>query len=99
MQKEFDRNVVRVQEEEVLNLKKLAKVYATMSPAAVTTIFKEMEDDKIVKILAFLKESEAAPILEHLAKMGETEAKRAAALTERFRLSISRNPAVKGKNI
>ncbi len=90
MQKEFDQNVLRIRDEEVPNLKKLAKVYAAMTPQAALTIFKELEDDKIVKILTFLKDSEAAPILESMAKAGEAEAKRAAAITERVRLSISR---------
>ena len=32
LQKEFDQNVLRVQEEETANLKKLAKVYSAMTP-------------------------------------------------------------------
>src|SRR2546421_8601497 len=43
-QKEFDRNIVRVRDEESANLKKLAKVYANMSPEGAATIIKQMED-------------------------------------------------------
>jgi flagellar motility protein MotE (MotC chaperone) len=97
MQKEFDANVVRVREEETANLKKLAKVYATMTPDGATTIFKEMEDDKIVKIFLFMKEAETAPILEGMSKGGDMEAKRAALISDRLRLAISRPPASKSK--
>jgi len=95
MQKDFDRTVVRVKEEESLNLKKLAKVYAGMSPEGAATIIKQMEDDQIVKFLVFMKEGESAPLLESFAKLGETEAKRAAAISERLRTAVFRNPAPK----
>jgi flagellar motility protein MotE (MotC chaperone) len=97
MQKEFDANVVRVREEETANLKKLAKVYATMTPDGAATILKEMEDDKIVKIFLFMKEAETAPILEGMSKGGDMEAKRAALISDRLRLAISRPPASKSK--
>jgi len=95
MQKEFDRNVARVKEEESPNLKKLAKVYANMSPEGAATIIKQMEDDQIVKFMVFMKEGETAPLLESFAKLGETEAKRAAAISERLRTAIFRSPAPK----
>ena len=95
MQKEFDRNVVRVKEEESPNLKKLAKVYANMSPEGAATIIKQMEDDQIVRFMVFMKEGETAPLLESFAKLGETEAKRAAAISERLRTAIFRSPAPK----
>ena len=94
-QKEFDRNIVRVRDEESANLKKLAKVYANMSPEGAATIIKQMEDDQIVKFMVFMKENESAPLLETFAKLGEAEAKRAAAVTERLRRAIFRNPSSK----
>ncbi len=95
MQKDFDRNVVRVKEEESANLKKLAKVYANMSPEGAATIIKQMEDDQIVRFMVFMKEGETAPLLESFAKLSETEAKRAAAISERLRTAIFRSPAPK----
>ena len=94
-QKDFDKNVLRVQEEEALNLKKLAKVYAAMSPEGAVPILKQMEDDQIVKFMAFMKENETAPLLESFAKLGEAETKRAAAMSERLRTVIFRRPASK----
>ena len=97
MQREFDHNVLRIRDEETANLKKLAKVYATMSPEGATGILKEMEDEQVVKIMVFMKENETAPILEALAKSGNDQAKRAALISERLRLSISRPSAASNK--
>ena len=90
LQQEFDRTVLRVRDDEAANLKKLAKIYATMSPEGATTIIRLLEEEEIAKLLVFMTESEAAPLLESLAKMGEADAKRAAALSERLRKSIRR---------
>jgi len=90
LQQEFDANVVRVKQEETANLKKLAKIYAAMAPESAATILKELQDDDIVRIIAFMKESESAPILELLAKPGASDAKRAAQISERLRLCLSR---------
>ena len=95
LQREFDRNVVRIPEQETANLKKLGKTYATMSPEGAATIFKQMEDDQVVKILVFMKEGETAPVLESFARLGEAEAKRAAVISERLRTSIPPRPAAK----
>jgi flagellar motility protein MotE (MotC chaperone) len=97
LQQEFDRNVVRIREEETANLKKLAKVYAAMTPDNALAILKELGDDQVVKILAFMKENETAPILECMARAGDIEAKRAALISERLRLTIARPVATKGK--
>ena len=88
LQKEFDRNVVRVQEQEVANIKKLAKMYAAMDSTGAATIFKQMDDDQVVKIMMYMKEGETAPILEGLARLSETEAKRAALISDRLRTAI-----------
>ena len=95
MQKEFDHNVLRVREEETANLKKLAKVYAAMSPEGAAPIFKQMDDDQIVKILIYMKEGETAPLLENFAKLGEAETKRAATISERLRSTIFRSANIK----
>ena len=95
MQTEFDRNVVRVREEEMANLKKLAKVYAAMSPEGAAAILKQMEDEQILKFMVFMKDAETGPVLEGLAKLSEADAKRAATLTDKLRGTLFRNPAPK----
>ena len=97
-QEDFDKNVTRVQEEEVVNLKKLAKTYAAMEPAAAATIMRELADPVIVKIMLFMKESETAPVFEALARPNEQAAKRAALVSERLRLAISRKAVEKPKS-
>jgi hypothetical protein len=95
LQAEFDQNITRVRAEETVNLKKLAKTYAAMTPDGAASIFKALDDDSAVKIMMFMKETETAPILEALAKPGEVQAKRVAAISERLRLGITtkKNPS------
>jgi flagellar motility protein MotE (MotC chaperone) len=95
MQAEFDRNVVRVGEEETANLKRLAKIYAAMTPEGVASVFHEMKDDEVVKVFAFMKDSETAPILEVMAHLGPTDAKRVAQLSERLKVTMYRTPPTK----
>jgi flagellar motility protein MotE (MotC chaperone) len=90
MQAEFDRNVVRVKEEETSNLRRLGKTYSGMTPEGAALILKQMDDDQIVKILLFMKEAEIAPVLENFAKLSEAEAKRAALVSERLRTASSK---------
>ena len=97
LQREFDRNVTRVKDEEFGNLKKLAKIYAEMSPESAAVVFRQMDDTAVVKILMYMKDSETAPILENISKKGDADAKRVAALTERLRLALRTNPLAKTK--
>lgn len=90
-QNEFDRSVVRVREEEVANLKRLAKIYSAMSPEGAVSILRELKDDDVVRIFAFMKDGDTAPILESLARQGQTEAKRAAQISDRLKVCLSRN--------
>jgi flagellar motility protein MotE (MotC chaperone) len=88
LQDDFDKSVVRIQEEETPNLKKLAKVYGGMAPASAATVMSQLDDASLVKILYYMKESETGAVLEIMAAKGPAEAKRAAAISERVRLSI-----------
>ena len=95
LQSDFDQNVLRISEEETANLKKLAKVYADMDPATAAKILEEMDDSSIIKIMVFMKDVETAAIWEALAKQGQPQAKRAALLSDRIRLTSFRNNAAK----
>jgi flagellar motility protein MotE (MotC chaperone) len=86
LQAEMDQAFVRIQENELANLKRLAKVYAAMSPDGAAKIMTEFQDDAAVKIFAQMKESETAPILELMAKDGPTAARRVALISDRLRL-------------
>ncbi len=84
---ELDKDITRVREDEVANLKRLAKMYGTMEPAAAANVFLEMDESSVVKIMLVMKDSETAPVLDALAKQGAVGAKRAASLSERLRLA------------
>lgn len=85
---DLESTVTHVTQEEAVNLRKLSKVYATMSPEGASRILKEMDDDQIVKILGLMKESESAPIIEGLGTGSQAETKRAATISNRLRLLL-----------
>ncbi len=91
LQTNFDANVLHVRDEEVANLKKLAKVYADMAPDSAANILSELDDPAVVKIMVFMKDGETAAIFESFAKKGQPAAKRAASLSERLRLAAYRS--------
>jgi flagellar motility protein MotE (MotC chaperone) len=95
LQKEFDQSVLRVQEEETANLKKLAKVYSAMTPEGAAGIFAGMDDLQVAKIMVFMKETETAAVLEVMGKKSAADAKRAVALSDRLRLASFRSNAAK----
>ncbi len=90
MQMDLDKTVIRVKDEEKDNLKKLGKLYASMAPEGAAKIIHELEDEPAVKILYLMKESEAGLILEELAK-DPVQAKRAAQISERLRLTLGKS--------
>jgi flagellar motility protein MotE (MotC chaperone) len=91
LQQDLDKVILRIRDEEVANLKKLGKMYSTMSPEGAASIIRQMDDDQAVRIMVFIKEAEAAAILENLALAGEAEAKRAVMLSERLKHAVFRN--------
>lgn len=90
LQRDFEQNVTRLKEEEQANLKKLAKLYTTMSTDGAVLVMKELPDDTLVKLLALMKETELAPLLEMLSKPNAAAAQRVALLTDRYRMLQSR---------
>jgi flagellar motility protein MotE (MotC chaperone) len=92
LQSEFDKSVIRVKEEETGNLKKLAKVYADMSPETAADVLSQLDNEAIVKILLYVKEEQTAAILEALAKKGQSNSRRTAEISEQLRLSAHNTP-------
>lgn len=85
LQMDFDKNVVRLKEQQLDNLKRQTKIVAAMSPEGAAAMLNEMPEEQTVGVLFMLKADAASSILDTLSKMGKTEAKRAAQLTERLR--------------
>lgn len=89
LQFEFDQTIIRIKEEEVPNLKKLARLYSTMSIEGAIAIIRELDDLVVVKLMSFMKEDQSAPLLEAMAREGETQAKRAANIAEALRKTVA----------
>lgn len=89
LQAQVEASIVRINAEEAVNIKKLSKTYAAMSPDGAAPIMKEMEEVTLVKVIALMKEAETAAILEAMSKLGPDEAKRVAKITERLRFYLA----------
>jgi flagellar motility protein MotE (MotC chaperone) len=98
LQSQFEATIVRLNAEESVNIKKLARTYAAMAPEGAAPIMKELEENTLTKILAVMKETESAPILEAMSKLGPEEARRVAKVTERLRFYLSQTKDVKKPN-
>lgn len=85
---EFDQTFVRVQGEEAKNLKRLAKMFATMEPATAMQVMDQLGEDEMSKLLAIMKDDQVTSILQYLASQGEEQAKRAAALAGRLKRAL-----------
>lgn len=88
IQQQFDKNILRVQESETANIKKLAKTYSSMEPEEAAAVFKAMEDDAAAKVLRVMKEDKVTEIIKVMSKPTEADARRAARILDRIRLSI-----------
>jgi flagellar motility protein MotE (MotC chaperone) len=91
MRKEIDERVLEIQDSEIKNLKTLAQTYAAMTPAAAVAIFREMDENMVVKILACMKVDRTGPILGEMSKVQskpgeETMTVRAARISDKLRL-------------
>jgi hypothetical protein len=92
LQKEFDQNVLRLKDEEAPNYRKLAKLHASMSPEGAAAIFREMPDDEVAKIFAYMKVEDVSQVLDTLGRLGKTEAKRVVLLTDKMRRTLPPAP-------
>lgn len=99
LQMQVEASIVRINAEEAVNIKKLAKTYAAMSPDGAAPIMKEMEEATLIKIIALMKEAESAPILEAMSKLSPDDAKRVAKVTDRLRFYLSEQAKTKGKPV
>lgn len=85
----FD-DIVSLEASEKGNLKTLAKTYANLEPAAAVSIFEELDDPTVVKILFFMRPETVGEILQQMAAQGgggsEERVRRAARLSNMLRL-------------
>lgn len=89
MRADIASRITSIQADEVKNLKSLVATYSNLTPKATLTIFKEMDDTMVVKILALMKTDVTTPLFEEMSKQAATDpfvARRIATLTEKLRL-------------
>ena len=84
IQSDFEKDVVRLRDEQSRNLKRQAKSMADMAPEAAATLLDQMSDGDAARLLSVMKNAQFTTLLETLGKMGPTQTRRAAAITERM---------------
>jgi flagellar motility protein MotE (MotC chaperone) len=89
LRQEIESSILKMKEDEQLNLKRLAKTYAVMEPAGSSKVLLELEPDMAAKILYLMKDDVVAGVLDAMSKAGNDGVKRAAELTRRLRLMQS----------
>jgi flagellar motility protein MotE (MotC chaperone) len=96
MRDDITGRVVSIQADEMKNLKSLVATYSSLTPKATLTIFKEMDDTMVVKLLSLMKTDTVSPLFEEMSKQAATDpamGKRVATLSEKLRLLKSASPA------
>jgi len=78
-------SIVKMEEDEKKNLKKLSKMYGLMEPQQASKILAGMDDEIIVNILMGMKERQAAKLLGSFASQNDTLKKRAAQISKKMR--------------
>ena len=87
--------VVSIQSDEMKNLKSLVATYSNLTPKATLTIFKEMDDSMVVKLLSLMKTDIVSPLFEEMSKQAATDpamGRRVATLSEKLRLLKTAQP-------
>ena len=85
LQADFEKNVVRLKDQEVKNLKRQAKAVSEMSPETAARMLDQMTDDDIVRLFSAMKNDQVTALLEMMGKQGRAQLRRAADITERMR--------------
>ncbi len=85
VQADFDKRVVLFTEQEKENAKKQVKVVGGMSSDGAATMFGEMPDHEVTKLLYSMKNEVAGGILDAMSRQGPLQAKRAALLAQQMK--------------
>jgi flagellar motility protein MotE (MotC chaperone) len=96
MRVEISQKVIEITADESKNLRTLAQTYAVLTPKGAVTIFKQMDDVTVVKILSLMKADVVGPIFEEFGKESAASpelARRASVLSEKLRLMKSTRTA------
>ncbi|MBK1878433.1 MotE family protein [Pelagicoccus mobilis] len=89
MREHLLEGIVKLEADEKDNLKRLAKTYALLDPEAAVSIFNELDDSTVVKILFFMDSETVGAVLEEMVTAngnGSEQVKRAAKISDMLRL-------------
>jgi len=87
MREHLLEGVVKLELDEKDNLKRLAKTYAVLDPEATVSIFNELDDSTVVKVLFFMDSETVGGVLEQMVAGGDAQQiKRAAKISDMLRL-------------
>lgn len=89
MRADISSRVTAIQSDEIRNLKALVATYSNLSPKATLTIFKEMDDIMVVKLLSLMKTDVVSALFEEMGKQAASDpvlGRRIATFTEKLRL-------------
>ena len=89
LREDITGKITSIQSDELKNLKSLVATYSNLTPKATLTIFKEMDDTMVVKLLSLMKTDIVSPLFEEMSKQAATDpamARRVATLSEKLRL-------------
>ena len=87
MREHLLEGVVKLEEDEKENLKRLARTYAILDPEATVSIFSELDDATVVKVLFFMDSETVGGVLEQMVAGGDVQQiKRAAKISDMLRL-------------
>jgi len=98
LQAEFDKNVLRINEQEAANLKRQVKMLSDMNSDAAAALIREMPEDEAVKILFLMKNDATGGILATMSQLGKSEALRAASIMEKLRRTLPPEPKTAPKS-
>ena len=87
LREEVTKEFVSIEDSELDNLKRLAKVYEGMKPVPVVELFKEMELELVVKLMAQVSPEAASKILAEMSSpaQGPETLRTAVTITEELR--------------
>ena len=84
---EISGKMVELKDDEIKNLKNLAKTYSAIAPKSVVAIIHDMDEATVVKIFTQMKSDVLSPIFEEMGKSSDPAVvKQAAELSEKLRL-------------
>ena len=89
MRDEISKEIPEILDVETKNLKSLAQTYSNLPPTAAVLIFREMNENNVVKILSLMKSDKVAAILQEMSKTPDkdgTLSKLAAHISDKLRL-------------